>query len=237
MKKRYTLMNDHPSGAYYGQKLAAERLLRCYELATPRVRRYLEAEVAFLRGLIPPRGTVLELGCGYGRVLRAIGHDGRRIVGVDTAVGSLEMGVGYTAGVPGCALVAADASVLPFGDGLFDSVVCVQNGMSAFGVDRPGLVREAMRVAVTDGRAIFSSYSERFWDDRLEWFCIQSAHGLVGEIDEAQTGDGVIVCRDGFRAETIGAGEFEAIGRELGLETTITECDASSLFCVYRNLC
>ena len=40
-------MSDKPSGAYYSDRLNAERLRRCYEVAPPRVQRYLEAEIGF----------------------------------------------------------------------------------------------------------------------------------------------------------------------------------------------
>lgn len=48
---------------------AAERLQRVYDLAKGPLRRYLAAEIAYLLECIPPGGRVLELGCGYGRIL------------------------------------------------------------------------------------------------------------------------------------------------------------------------
>src|SRR5947209_3540059 len=45
-------------------------------------------------------------------------------------------------------------------------------------------------------------YTPQFWEHRLEWFEIQAAHHLIGEIDYQTTGNGTIVCKDGFRATT-----------------------------------
>jgi 2-polyprenyl-6-hydroxyphenyl methylase/3-demethylubiquinone-9 3-methyltransferase len=104
--------------------------------------------------------------------------------------------------VPNCLLAGMDAVRLAFGDALFDLVICIQNGISAFKVDQEKLIREAVRVTRQGGRALFSSYAERFWDDRLEWFEIQARHGLIGEIDHDKTGRGIIVGKDGFRATT-----------------------------------
>jgi 2-polyprenyl-6-hydroxyphenyl methylase/3-demethylubiquinone-9 3-methyltransferase len=39
-------------------------------------------------------------------------------------------------------------------------------------------------------------------DAGLEWFEIQSAHHLIGEIDYQAAGNEMIVCKDGFRATT-----------------------------------
>ena len=78
---------------------------------------------------------------------------------------------------------------------------------------------------------MFSSYSDRFWEARLEWFRIQSANRLIGPIDEDATGDGVIVCKDGFKAETVSRRDFASLTAGLGKRVEITEVAESSLFC------
>jgi 2-polyprenyl-6-hydroxyphenyl methylase/3-demethylubiquinone-9 3-methyltransferase len=65
----------------------------------------------------------------------------------------------------------------------------------------------------------------------LRWFEIQAAHGLIGEIDHTATGNGVIVCKDGFRATTVGAEEFSRLAGELGVTARIEEVAGSSVFC------
>jgi len=123
---------------------------------------------------------------------------------------------------------------LPFRSGIFDAVLCIQNGISAFGVNRRELVAEAIRVAEDSGQVLFSSYSERIWKERLAWFRAQSKAGLVGEIDEAATGDGTIVCRDGFRATTVSRAEFRRLFLDAGASPRIEEVDCSSVFCIVR---
>jgi 2-polyprenyl-6-hydroxyphenyl methylase/3-demethylubiquinone-9 3-methyltransferase len=54
---------------------------------------------------------------------------------------------------------------------------------------------------------------------------------LIGEIDEEKTGNGVIVCKDGFRATTIGASDFFHLTSSLGVKAIITEVNGSSVFC------
>jgi hypothetical protein len=39
---------------YYTDKLAAERLHACYDLAPPRIKAYLEAEIEFVLAVMPP---------------------------------------------------------------------------------------------------------------------------------------------------------------------------------------
>ncbi|MEW6199614.1 MAG: hypothetical protein AB1601_13245 [Planctomycetota bacterium] len=76
-----------------------------------------------------------------------------------------------------------------------------------------------------------SSYAERFRPHRLEWFRLQSEHGLLGEIVWAATDAGVIVCKDGFRATTVGPDEFRTLTTGLPAAVHIREVDESSVFC------
>ncbi|MFH1279844.1 MAG: class I SAM-dependent methyltransferase [Candidatus Eisenbacteria bacterium] len=215
---------------YYEEKLAAERLAACYDIAPPRTRDYLAAETAHVRERAAGAGPVLELGCGYGRMLRDLRARGRRLHGLDTSATSLAMARSYV-GDSGLRLLRADARRPGFRDGVFDLTFCAQNGVSAFRVDRRELVAAAVRVTRPGGRVLFSSYAEAFWEDRLEWFRAQAAAGLLGPIDEEATGEGVIVCEDGFRAETVGPAEFRRLAESLGLVPVIREIDGSSLFC------
>lgn len=214
---------------YYSDKLSAKRLRRVYEIATPRVRQYLDAEIDHVLGRIKPEDTVLELGCGYGRVLERLADKAKIAVGIDTAPASLLLAKELYG--ERFLLAQMDAVKLGFADGSFDAVVCVQNGISAFKVDKPALIRESVRVTKPGGIVLFSSYSEKFWDHRLEWFELQAAEGLLGEIDYEATGDGVIVCKDGFKATTVGPSEFQSLASNLGLRASIVEVDGSSVFC------
>jgi hypothetical protein len=114
-----------------------------------------------------------------------------------------------------------------------DFTICIQNGICAFAVDQQQLFREAMRVTRSGGLVMFSSYTQQFWEHRLEWFEIQSAHRLIGEIDYHATGNGIIVCKDGFRATTADRVSFERLAASLEVTPRITEVDGSSLFCEF----
>ena len=219
-----------PTNRYYSQKLAAERLKMCYEIAPPRVKQYLAAEIEFILEKIKPSDMVLELGCGYGRVLKKLATKAKTTVGIDTSYASLLLAQKILGDHPACHLLAMDAVKLGFEDRLFDWVFCIQNGISAFGVNQRQLIEEAMRVTHSGGTVFFSSYSENFWIDRLAWFRIQSEHGLIGEIDEEATGNGVIVCQDGFRATTVGRNDFAFLVSHLDIKPIITEVNGSSIF-------
>jgi len=215
---------------YYAQKLSADRLRLCYEIAPPRIKQYLEAEIEYVLAKIKTSDLVLELGCGYGRVLRKILKKAKTVVGIDNSDASLRLGQEEMGQASSCYFLEMDAVHLGFKQGQFNVVVCIQNGLSAFRVDQRRLIAEAMRVTRSGGTVLFSSYSERFWNDRLGWFRLQSQLGLIGEIDEAATGNGVIVCKDGFRASTVSCDEFLLWASSLNIDPVFTEVDGSSVF-------
>ena len=174
---------------------------------------------------------MLELGCGYGRVLRRLATKAKRVFGIDTSEASLRVAAESMKSAASVHIAQMNAAALGFRDSSFDRVVCIQNGISAFHINPKTLISESLRVTKRGGLALFSSYSMKFWKDRLEWFRIQSEHGLVGEIDWDATREGEIVCKDGFRGTTYTEDRFASIVSELGRRCTITEVDESSLFC------
>lgn len=215
---------------YYFNQLSAERLQQCYEIAPPRVKQYLDAEIHHVMSKISPSDLVLELGCGYGRVLERLALRAKQVVGIDTSRSSLVFGKKRLNRIVNCHLFQMNAVALGFLDRSFDVVICIQNGISAFKVNPQNSIRESIRVAHAGGRILFSSYSEKFWEDRLKWFQLQAEAGLIGEIDWSATRDGMIVCKDGFRATTCVPAEFLSFTSQLDVELKIEEVDDSSLF-------
>jgi 2-polyprenyl-6-hydroxyphenyl methylase/3-demethylubiquinone-9 3-methyltransferase len=174
---------------------------------------------------------VLELGCGYGRVLSQLAPAARLVVGVDLSLASLAMARHYLQGHGNVTLAQMNAVEPALPEAAFDLVCCVQNGISAFQVDQRRLLATAVRVTAHGGVALFSYYAEAFWEQRLHWFRIQAAHGLVGEIDEAASGNGVIVCRDGFRATTVSPERMAELARGLGVRSRVETVSDTSVFC------
>ncbi len=219
---------------YYAEKLSAERLKRCYEIAPPRVKQYLEAEIEYVLDKLKGTDRVLELGCGYGRILQRLLGKVEKVAGIDTSYASLLMAREFIGNISSCFLLEMNAVELGFRKHCFDAVVCIQNGISAFAVNQQKVLEESVRVIKPGGIALFSSYSEHFWKDRLGWFRLQAEQGLIGEIDEAVTGKGVIVCKDGFKASTVDPDDFAALTSGLPILSKITEVDRSSIFCEIR---
>ncbi|TET27956.1 MAG: class I SAM-dependent methyltransferase [Candidatus Heimdallarchaeota archaeon] len=217
---------------YYSKKLSANKLKRCYDIASPRIKQYLKAEINFVVEQIRSSDKVLELGCGYGRVLRELAKQASKVVGIDTSFESLELAKEFLLDYRNIELHQMNANSLSFKEETFDVVIAIQNGISAFKVEPEVLIREGLRIIKRNGKLILSSYSENFWEERLKWFIQQSEEELLGEIDFEKTGNGSIVCKDGFIATTFSKKDFQNLLQRMNLKGSIQEIDMSSIFCV-----
>ncbi len=216
---------------YYTYLLNSNKLQRCYEIAPARVKQFLEAEITFVMNKISQNDVVLDLGCGYGRVAIRLLEKAKKVIGIDISKDNIQLATKNIGNNENCEFYTMDAIDLKFDNNFFDMVICVQNGISAFKINPLRLIKESIRVTRKEGSVLFSTYSDKFWDNRIKWFQIQADHGLIGEIDYKLTKNGVIICKDGFKATTYSEQEFFELASHFDVQTTIHEIDNSSLFC------
>jgi len=212
---------------YYTERLNAKNLKLCYDIAPRRIQRYLREEVKHVLKKTSTNDIILDLGCGYGRIIPQLSQKARKVVGVDICLANLLYGVRTMSNFN---LAGMDAINLGFQDSIFDVVVCLQNGISAFHVDPRELIQETIRITKPSGIILFSTYSDKIWEHRLKWFQLQSESGLLGEIDYQKSKDGTIICKDGFKATTIRPKQFLSLIKGYNIKLKIVEVDESSLF-------
>lgn len=218
---------------YYEQSLNSTKLFQVYETKYPRIKRYLEEEIKFVCQNLQGNEKVLEVGAGYGRIIKELAPFVSKLVGIDISQASVELGKNYLKESSKCSIEVMDAHNLKFGEE-FDVVLCLQNGLSAMKGQPMDLIRQCMKALVPGGKAYFSTYSSKFWNHRLAWFHEQADKGLLGEIDLEKTHDGIIVCKDGFVASTLSEDELKKLGEEFGSDYSIKEVDEASLFLIIK---
>jgi ubiquinone/menaquinone biosynthesis C-methylase UbiE len=101
------------------QELRKDAYQSCFAYSRHRLDRWLER-------YLPPRGDglrLLDVGCGTGHHLARLRQRGFDVVGVD---GSAEMLAHARANNPGVELERADVEEIPFPDGSFDFVLCIE---------------------------------------------------------------------------------------------------------------
>jgi len=216
---------------YYAKSLNAQKLFEVYQTSLPRVKQYLEAEISFVKSQLRGTERVLELGAGYGRIMKALASHCASITGIDISKDNAEFGNQYLSDLPNAKLLVMDAHNLALGE-TFDTALCLQNSLSAMKTQPLEYIQKITALLSRGGKAFISSYSAKFWEHRLAWFQEQAEKGLLGEVDTEQSKDGVIVCKDGFRAVTNSPHDMDLIGKASGFPYEVTEVDESSLFLI-----
>ena len=221
---------------YYVDKLNSSGLYKVYDTKIDRVTQFLEAEIDFVRERLSGDESILELGAGYGRIMKVLARSCLSITGIDISEQSVSFAKEYLKDCDNCEVFCMDVNNMKFGS-MFDVVLCLQNGLSAIrGSSVESIITLAMKQLKPSGTAYFSSYSPKFWSQRLEWFQEQANKGLIGEIDLEKTKDGNIVCMDGFVSGTISEEKFRRLGDLTGCNYDIYEQDNSTVFLVIKKL-
>jgi SAM-dependent methyltransferase len=216
---------------YYSQMLNSTKLFQVYQTRDPRINRYLDKEIDFVHRNLHGKERVLEVGAGYGRIIKELAPFADSIMGIDISEATVNLGKHYIKGCLNCNVQVMDAYNLKFGEE-FDVVLCLQNGLSSMKGQPMHLIEQCIKVLIPGGRAYFSTYSDKFWEHRLAWFQEQAHKGLLGEIDLEKTQEGMIVCKDGFVAITFSEDELKKLGEESGCHYLIEEVDESSIFLI-----
>lgn len=216
---------------YYNENLNAQKLYQVYQTRFPRVKQYLESEISFVRSHLQGTECILELGAGYGRIMKELAWSCQSIIGIDISKDNVAFGNTYLKDTPNARLQVMDVHNLDFRNP-FDVILCLQNGMSAMKIQPTEYIGKLTNLLKKDGKIFISSYSPNFWEHRVAWFQEQAEKELLGEIDMEETRDGVITCKDGFRAVTHSPEEMEQIGKSTGFPYKVTEVDKSSIFLV-----
>ena len=140
--------------------------------------------------LLPPPGrATLDLGCGEGRMGRALLAAGHRVVAVDSSPAMVALAAESQDAV------VADAAELPFEDGAFDLVTAF---MSLMDMDDPdGAIAEAARVLARGGQLCFcvthplqtaGQFSERCGDAP---FVVAESYFEERRVDQSWERDGI----------------------------------------------
>ncbi|MGH7151176.1 MAG: class I SAM-dependent methyltransferase [Planctomycetota bacterium] len=196
-----------------------EFLATCYETTPESIRRSFDVEEAFVRENLPGSGRALEVGCGSGRFLARLGKEGARRFGCDLVEGAVRRARALVgAGVPLC---AGDAAFLPYREGSFDAVFCVQASLGNFGDKKAAALGEMGRVLRPGGVVLLTVYAESALPDRLEWYRRLEGNERFGRIDPSRTRGSLVVTTTGWASEGFERGALESLIRRAGLEPRI----------------
>lgn len=218
---------------YYAEQLNSQMLFQVYDTKIPRIDQYLEEEINKVKKDLKAEDKLLEVGCGYGRILKKLAGSAGSVKGIDISKDSINFAKDYLKDCKNVELEVADFHTMK-NDEKFDVIILLQNALSAIKGDPKETIAKSLSMLKDSGKLYISTYSKNFWDQRIEWFEEQADKKLLGQIDYDKTKDGVIICKDGFKAITFTEEDFEKLAKATGYKYSIEEVDGSSLFLIIK---
>jgi len=173
---------------------------------------FLDGEIDFIKKHINGK-SILEIGCGYGRLLKIMKMKNKRIVGIDFSQRMVDLA---KKNVENVEIYQMNANKLNFESGEFDEVVCLDN---SFG-NMPGIeldaLQEMTRVCKKGGEIIISVFSENARDVQIE------NYKRIGLKEVRDDGD-AIKTKEGFYSRRFKKEELEELFRKCGLKCNINK--------------
>jgi len=175
---------------------------------------WLEEERHLLETVVADftRPAVLDVGCGYGRHLLAIGASCSRLVGIDSnpVVAAQARKLLAANGLDGAEIIVGDARKMDEEDHAFDVSICMTNTLGNIEDHKAGVLSEMRRLTKLGGVVVASVYSEHALEARLH------SYEHVGLHVKAAHADGTIVLDEGLRSEQFTRRRLLALLRTAG---------------------
>ncbi len=192
--------------------------------AHPLIKDWLNKEEEYLKKHVKKGSTVLDVGCGFGRNMRAIADIAGKIIGIDNDAALFDEIKQNLADLKNIGVLLGDATELPFKNGTFDYVVCMGNTFGNLGDSKLKALSEMKRVAKKDGKIIISVYSENALDVRLR------EYKKIG-VKIKKVENGTVYTEDGLILEQFDKKRLTELFSSIGLKAKIVELNPLSYLC------
>lgn len=114
--------------------------------------------------------VVLDIGCGFGRVVKSLAPHVKKIIGIDNDKEAIEKTKESVKDVNNVEIILEDAEELSFGDETFDVVDCMGGTISNLGDTKKKIFSEVKRVLKDGGLFFCSSWNDDALEERLKFY-------------------------------------------------------------------
>lgn len=122
---------------------------------------WLKKENYLLKTAIKKDFIVLDVGCGFGRHIKLLAKNCKKIYGIDNCQREIFKARKNLRKSKNAKICLADAVDLPFKNNLFNLVICMTNTFGVLGKKKKQALREMKRVLKKNGQIILSVYSDK----------------------------------------------------------------------------
>jgi len=186
---------------------------------------WIKKETLWLLQNIKRDSVVLDVGCGWGRDLKAIAKIVKKGVGIDNDLEIIKIAKRKLAKFKNIEVFPENAKKMHFGDNIFDYVLCLGDTFGNFGKDKYKILKEMKRAAKKNGKIVISVYSKKALPERIK------GYKKVGWKIKKITKEGTVYTKDGIVSEQFSKRKIKEIFKKAGLNTKIIELNPISYIC------
>lgn len=121
---------------------------------------FLSGEIAFIEKHFKSNSSILEIGCGYGRLLEILASKSSKLIGIDFSKRMVGLSKQNLSKIQNVSVELMEADRLSFKNESFDYVVCLDGGFGNMPNIELDVLKEMKRTCKKGGEIIVSVFSE-----------------------------------------------------------------------------
>jgi len=191
----------------------------------PELKDWTQKDIIEIKKILNKNSIVLEIGCSWGRVIKALAPYCKKFIGIDNSRVEIKDAKSFLKDIKNAEVFFEDGKKTHFSDEYFDVIVIGGNTFGNLGDNKENVVKEMKRILKPNGVILLSVYSEGAKTKRL------SAYKNIG-MDIKITKSKEIVFDDGLISEEFSKNDLKHIFEKYNLKIQFKEISSIALFCI-----
>lgn len=198
------------------------------KVCPPLISDFVKKETRWLQQNIKENSVVLDMGCGWGKDLKAVAKIKtiKKGVGIDSNAGIIKEARRNLAKFKNIKVFWENSKKMRFKDNTFDYALILGNTFGNFGKSKYKILKETKRVLKNSGKIIIGVYSEKALATRKKGY--KKVGWKIIKINK----DGTVFTQDGIISEQFSKEKLKRILNQEGLDCRIIELNPISYICI-----
>lgn len=191
----------------------------------PELEDWTQKDISEIRKFLNKNSVVLEIGCSWGRVIKALAPYCKKFIGIDNSPIEIKEAKSFLKNIKNVEVFLEDGKETHFPDDYFDVIVIGGNTFGNLGKNKENVLQEMKRLLKDEGKILLSVYSEGAKAKRLK------AYQDIG-MKIKTTENKKIVFEAGLVSEEFSKKDIESLFEKYGLKVQFKDISSIALFCI-----